>query len=73
MGDDTSSPVSGRELAALGHVDGTVAMLAASVPAQRREADAERRPAPPVFGRRERPRPARSRSRAREIVAAAIY
>jgi hypothetical protein len=72
MTDVMSSPASGRELAALGHADGTAAMLAASVPARRREADARRRPAPPVFAGLERPRHAGSRSRAREIVASVI-
>jgi hypothetical protein len=72
MGDARRSPASGRELAALGRGDGTSAMLAASVTARRREADARRRPAPPVFYGRERPRHARSRSRAREIVASTI-
>ena len=72
MGDAMRSSDSGRELAALGHGDGAVAMLAASVPARRWEADVRRRPAAPVSAGRARPRHARSRSRAREIVASTI-
>src|SRR6266540_2249694 len=52
MVDAMGSSVSGRELAALGHVDGTPAMLAASVAARQRGVDAQWRPAPPASGGR---------------------
>src|SRR6266516_3921779 len=55
MVDAMRSSVSGSELAALGHADGTPAMLAASVAARRREADARWRPAPPASGGRSGP------------------
>ena len=70
MIDAMRSSVSGRELAALGHADGTAAMLAHRW--RPGGGKRQRRPAPPVSGGRERPRHARSRSRAREIVASII-
>jgi hypothetical protein len=72
MDDAMGSLAAGRELAALGRVDGMVAMLSASGPARRREAHARRRPASPAEGGRKRPRRARSCIRARENMASAI-
>jgi len=73
MVDATRSSGPGRELARLGRAGGLVAMLEASVPGRRREADGLRGPASPVCTSRERPRRARSRSRTHEIVASTIY
>src|SRR5438552_2581337 len=72
MVDATRSSEPGRELAALGRADVPAAMLEASAPVRRREANGLRCPAWPGDAGRERPRPVRSRSRAREIVASTI-
>jgi hypothetical protein len=72
MVDAMRSSDPGRELAALGRADVAAAMLAASAPMRRREADGVRGAALPGVAGRERPRRASSRSRAREIVASTI-
>ncbi len=77
MVDATRSPTPGRELAALGRDGRAVAMLEASVPLSRREAQATRTiwglaEARPLCARPKRPRHARSRIRTREIVASII-
>jgi len=69
----TELPVPGCGLLRLRRGDGVAAMLEASTPARRREADGWGRPATPVCTCRERPRRAGSRSRTRDVVKSAIY